>query len=185
MTIQESLIQETYYDVLHVKEDASYEVIRASYRSALLSFHPDKLHNALEITPSTGDKQGDRFIKVQKAWEVLGNSRSRALYDSELQCLRDDAVVAEDMCLTDTVAEVTREVSEFSYPCNCGDSFSISFSELEEMGYEFSTDRGEIYVRSCSDCLPVSIILSCGSCSLRTRLLIPSIARVPVHNPNA
>lgn len=38
-------IEETYYEVLNIKENANFEEIRASYRSAALTLYPDKLLN--------------------------------------------------------------------------------------------------------------------------------------------
>ncbi|GAB2218314.1 hypothetical protein Droror1_Dr00001534 [Drosera rotundifolia] len=182
MITQSNLSQETHYDVLHVKEDASYEVIRASYRSALVSFHPDKLHNASKA-PGSGDEQKDKFYKVQKAWDVLSNSKTRALYDVELQSLRYDTIGADDICLEDMVAEVSSEVCDFYHQCNCGDYFSVSFLELEEMGYELLIVANEILVRA-PDGFPGSIVLSCGSCSLKIQFLISADVRVPLRSPN-
>ncbi|RDX98425.1 hypothetical protein CR513_18656, partial [Mucuna pruriens] len=100
-------IQETHYKVLNVKEDANYEEIRASYRSAVLSLHPDKLLKTSE-TSSSNQTAEERFLKVQKAWEILSNSSSRSFYDKELQILRQDFLaveVADDLSLQDMIIE--------------------------------------------------------------------------------
>ncbi|GMH17709.1 hypothetical protein Nepgr_019550 [Nepenthes gracilis] len=176
MIIHKMSIQETHYDILAVKEDSSYEEIRANYRSALLICHPDKLHNTVNL-PRSGDESGERFMKVQKAWEILSNSSSRAFYDMELQFLR--SVVADDVRLEDMLAEDTGGISELYYRCSCGDYFSIKGYELEEMGCQLSNFGDEISVLT-PDAIPGSIILSCGSCSLKIRLLISIDSRVPV-----
>ncbi|CAN1197472.1 DnaJ homolog subfamily C member 21, partial [Linum perenne] len=74
-------IQETHYEILSVKEGASYEEIRSGYRSAILDSHPDKALNAPQSA-------GSKFLRVQKAWETLSDSRSRAAYDNELRSSR-------------------------------------------------------------------------------------------------
>ncbi len=63
-----------YYRILHVQPDAAFEVIRGSYRALLkeLKMHPDfggDVWNAQVLT---------------EAYEVLGDSKSRASYDREL-----------------------------------------------------------------------------------------------------
>ncbi|GMN35213.1 hypothetical protein TIFTF001_005145 [Ficus carica] len=167
-----SYIQETYYDILSVKEDATHEEIRACYRSAILNSHPDKLQNGYETFPSEESGSGDRFFKVQKAWEVLSNSMSRALYDSELQASRqDDIVAAEDVSLGDMMVEDGGDLVELFYQCRCGDYFSVDSSELGKMGYSLLRDGNNLSLQT-GDGLPASVVLPCGSCSLKVRLLI-------------
>ncbi|XP_038684696.1 uncharacterized protein LOC119984695 isoform X2 [Tripterygium wilfordii] len=118
MLVGKNSIQETYYDILHVKEDASYKEIRVSYRSAILNFHPDKLVKTNEmVNPS--EESGDRFLKVQKAWEILSNSMSRALYDNELQGSRAEIGVAEDVGIYDMMVEDNGDTLVLCYQCQC------------------------------------------------------------------
>jgi len=183
MTLQSKTNSETYYDILHVKENASYEEIRQSYRSALLQSHPDKLLNSIDM-PNSGKDAEDRFVKVQQAWETLSDSRSRALYDSELQSLRSDELFTEDVILEDMTAEDTEEGLEFYYQCRCGDSFLISGSELEEIGCKLHREGDEISV-TIPEALLSCVILPCGSCSLRIRLSIDTSSTVSVHGASS
>jgi diphthamide biosynthesis protein 4 len=171
-------IQETYYDVLSVKEDASYVEIRTSYRSAILNYHPDKLQNTRQASDPE-DESDDRFMKVQKAWEILGNSMSRAVYDSKLRALRQDTEVSEDISLEEMMVEDNGEIFEMFYQCQCGDYFSIDSSEFEKMGYTLSRDECHISIQK-PDALPASVVLPCGSCSLQVRLLINADIKVPI-----
>lgn len=171
MLHRKSCIQETYYDILSVKEDATYEEIRSCYRSSILNTHPDKLQNASDSSPAESGS-GDRFFKVQKAWEILSDSRSRALYDSELRASRqDDIVAAEDVSLEDMAFEDGGDFIELFYQCRCGDYFSVDSLELGKMGYSLLRDGSNISPQT-RDGLPASIVLPCGSCSLKIRLLI-------------
>lgn len=173
MTLHRQSTSETYYDILHVKEDASYDDIRQSYRVALLQSHPDKLHQSFEL-PNSGEDAEDRFMKVQKAWETLGDSRSRALYDNKLRSSRCDDLVADDIALEEMTVEENAGALCFCYECRCGDHFLISSLELEEMGFELCTsDKDEVSVCAPED-FPGCVILPCGSCSLKIRLLISS-----------
>ena len=173
MLLDKNVIHETHYKVLNVKEDSSYEEIRASYRSAILSLHPDKL---LKSSDASGSNQtsGDRFLKVQKAWEVLGDSSSRLFYDSELRSSRRDVStvdVVEDLSLEDMMAEDDGEALELFYQCRCGDYFSIDSLELHKIGYSLLRDESRISILN-NDSLLGLLILPCGSCSLKAHLVI-------------
>nr|DAD41225.1 TPA_asm: hypothetical protein HUJ06_015548 [Nelumbo nucifera] len=163
-------VQKTHYDILSVKEDASYEEIRASYRSAILSAHPDKLRRISEISDPDHESQ-ERFLNIQKAWEVLSNSKSRAAYDCELRASRRDVITAEDVRLDKMIVEDVGEVLELFHQCRCGDYFSVDSSELREMGYSLEKNENKILLRT-PDGIRSSIILPCGSCSLKIRLII-------------
>ncbi|XP_057794529.1 uncharacterized protein LOC131010862 [Salvia miltiorrhiza] len=161
----------THYETIGVKEDASQDEIRKTYRSAILAFHPDKRLDS----SNPQNNLGREFLEVQRAWGVLGDPGSRALYDQELRTLRQEAVGAEDVSIGDMMVVEEEDEDggsfELSYQCRCGDFFSVSSCELDEMGYQFSRIQGEISLHSPSS-LPVSIVLPCGSCSLKVRLVI-------------
>lgn len=174
MLLNNNTLQETHYEVLNVREDANYEEIRTSYRSAALSLHPDKLLKTSE-TSSSDQTSSERFLKVQKAWEILSNSSSRSFYDNQLRSSRKDvlaAEVAEDLTLQDMMVEDAEEAPELFYQCRCGDYFSIDSLELKKMGYNLLKEGSRISVLNVVDTLPGSVILPCGSCSLKARLLI-------------
>lgn len=170
MILGNNPVQRTHYEVIGVKEDASQEEIRKTYRSTILSYHPDKLQKPCE-TSNPELESGEKFLHVQRAWEILSDPRSRALYDSELQTLRQDTVTAEDVRLEDMSIEDDGEWFELSYSCRCGDCFSINSLELTEMGYSVLRDGNEISLRVLGSS-PASVVLPCGSCSLKVRILI-------------
>ncbi|KAK3039417.1 hypothetical protein RJ639_027666 [Escallonia herrerae] len=168
MLFGDTSIHKTHYDILKVKEDASLEEIRTSYRSAILNSHPDKMQKAAETSyPEHG--AGDRFLEIQRAWEILGNLQSRGVYDTKLRALRQDAIDAEDVTFEDLTVEDAGDVVEFLYQCRCSDYYSIDSLELGEMGFVLSRDRSTISLRS-RNALPASVVLPCGSCSLKVRL---------------
>ncbi|GER51403.1 DNAJ heat shock N-terminal domain-containing protein [Striga asiatica] len=168
MVLSNTLVCKTHYEVIGVKEDASQEEIRKIYRTALLNSHPDKMQKSSEP-----HERNNHFLDVQKAWEVLSNPESRALYDNELRKSRLDFVNADDVSLNDMVVEDIGGCFELLYNCRCGDFFSIDSSELEEMGYPFTNNGGdEASLLLANSSLPASVILPCGSCSLKIRLII-------------
>ncbi|WP_135535427.1 J domain-containing protein [Halostella pelagica] len=63
---------ETYYDVLGVSPDASPEEIQSAYREQVKATHPDV---------SDDPDAGDRFKRVVRAEEVLGDESEREQYD--------------------------------------------------------------------------------------------------------
>ncbi|QHO33791.1 hypothetical protein HN51_027436 [Arachis hypogaea] len=139
MLLDKNVIHETHYEVLNVKEDSSYEEIRASYCSAILSLHADKL---LKSSDASGSNQtsGDRFLKAVD--------------------------VAEDLSLEDMMGEDDGEALELFYQCRCGDYFSIDSLELHKMGYSLLRDESRISILN-NDSLLGLLILPCGSCSLK------------------
>lgn len=162
-------IQKTHYDILSVKEDSSHDEIRASYRAAVLDTHPDKLQGRFEVFGHCQDLQ-ERFLQVQKAWEILGDPKSRAIYDNKLQSLRQDSEFADDVKMEEMTVEDDGDVVELFYQCRCGDYFSINSVELTEMGFSF---KGQESKNSWTiDSTLASVVLPCGSCSLKIRLVI-------------
>ncbi|KAK4434450.1 DnaJsubfamily C member 21 [Sesamum alatum] len=170
MILSNNLSQKSHYEIIGVKEDASHEEIRKSYRSAILNYHPDKLQKPCETSDPEPELQ-NRFLEVQRAWETLADPRSRALYDCELRTMRQDAVTADDVSLEDMTIEDAGSCFELSYCCRCGDYFSVDSSELTEMGYRFFRNGSKISLQTPGS-LPTSVILPCGSCSLKVRLHI-------------
>ncbi|PSQ17260.1 hypothetical protein BRD00_08070 [Halobacteriales archaeon QS_8_69_26] len=64
---------ETFYDVLAVDEDATQERITEAYREMVKEHHPDV---------SEAEDAGERFRKIVRAEEVLGDPEERERYDS-------------------------------------------------------------------------------------------------------
>ncbi len=62
-----------YYQTLNVPFDASYEVIKNSYRAFATKFHPDK-HNDDPFFK-------ERFQEIQEAFEILSDKQKREEYD--------------------------------------------------------------------------------------------------------
>lgn len=62
-----------FYEILGVKQDASDDEIKKSYRKLAMKYHPDK---------NPGDKKAEeKFREATEAYEVLMDSQKRAAYD--------------------------------------------------------------------------------------------------------
>lgn len=68
------MTKRTHYQVLHVTEDASQELIEASWRGLVRRFHPD----------SGREASHEKMILVNAAHDVLSDPAKRTEYDAEL-----------------------------------------------------------------------------------------------------
>ena len=66
---------ENYYQMLHVARDATESEVCQAYRDAVRRCHPD-LHPGSHLAR-------ERFLRVQAAFEVLGNPEKRNAYDPD------------------------------------------------------------------------------------------------------
>ncbi|KAJ0970855.1 hypothetical protein J5N97_018814 [Dioscorea zingiberensis] len=154
-----------------VKVDATYDEIRAGYKAAILNSHPDKLLMKPKASQLDHELQ-ERFLFVQKAWEVLSDPTSRANYDVKLQSSRQKLEdFADEVRLEEMTVETASDMKEFSYQCRCGDYFSVTSSELNEMGLSLDK-KGKDISQSATDSSPASVLLPCGSCSLKILLVM-------------
>tara|TARA_B110000483_G_scaffold234438_1_gene304521 strand:+ start:1996 stop:2913 length:918 start_codon:yes stop_codon:yes gene_type:complete len=68
-----------YYNVLNISKDASPEGIKKAYRQLSMKYHPDR-----NPDPSAAIEMG----KINEAYETLGDTNKRHIYDMESSLLR-------------------------------------------------------------------------------------------------
>ncbi|KAK8950681.1 hypothetical protein KSP39_PZI003079 [Platanthera zijinensis] len=151
----------THYEILSVDERASYDEMRENYKAAILTSHPDKVFAKSGENHPSGDQQ-DAFLRVREAWEVLSDPKSRESYDNLLLASRNEVdVVDGEISLEEMMGQAHNDVHELLYQCRCGDFFSITSVELGELvGSVKAAGR------------QASVVLPCGSCSLKIRVII-------------
>ena len=72
------LAPRSHYELLGLRRDASFEAIRAAYRSAILAAHPD-------LGPATERIERERrTVALNAAYTVLKDGAARAAYDARL-----------------------------------------------------------------------------------------------------
>lgn len=69
LTVFDSPLSASAYEVLRVSPDASSDDLRKAYRVRLREAHPDTGGDAAQ------------FVQVQRAWELVGTPEARAAYD--------------------------------------------------------------------------------------------------------
>ncbi|KXG35772.1 hypothetical protein SORBI_3002G227200 [Sorghum bicolor] len=129
------------------------------------------LYEVLSVSEDATYDEIRAAYSVQKAWEILRHPTSRADYDKQLQSSRQNIeIIASEIEVGDMIIESTADTLVLLYPCRCGDYFSITKCELSGMGHLVSGD-GEVELQA-SDSASASIVLGCGSCSLKIKLVI-------------
>lgn len=66
----------SYYDILQLKQNATTNDIKKSFRILALKYHPDK---------NKSKESQEKFLKIVEAYEVLSDENSRRKYDLNLQ----------------------------------------------------------------------------------------------------
>lgn len=69
-----------WYEILGVDPEASEEEIKKAYRDLAKRLHPDHLGNRSESTRRWAE---EKFKKINRAYEVLGNPQKRQQYDAK------------------------------------------------------------------------------------------------------
>ncbi len=72
----------SHYETLGVSPDADTETIRARYRDLARRCHPDRLGPA--ASRREVEEAEEMMSRLNAAWDVLGDPRSRAAYDRSL-----------------------------------------------------------------------------------------------------
>jgi hypothetical protein len=72
MTVMDQL---DHYEVLQISRNAESETVNRVFRILAARYHPDN--------PESGD--AEHFLRLKKAYDVLGNFKARAIYDSHLE----------------------------------------------------------------------------------------------------
>lgn len=123
------------YDVLGCSKESTQEQIKRAYHALALRFHPDKC--ATEFTD-------EKFQRILKAWNILGQSELRKEYDLEL---KQEELDAQSIPIYAKVSlnELADEQGEvFTYPCRCGSKYHVQKEDLKEKNQSIQVP--------CQDC---------------------------------
>ena len=161
----------TLYEALGVSADAETDTIKRAYRAAVLQLHPDKVQQIFPV----GEREDSRmrFQRVQLAWEVLRDRRTRQRYDEALglgagidgdsEGLSDVGQVAIDVDLAEMRCSDATGEYIYSMECRCGRFFKISEDELGasyEIALRDEEDVGRV----------VAVAIGCDGCTCFIRV---------------
>ncbi|MBA3750309.1 MAG: J domain-containing protein [Nitrosopumilus sp.] len=66
------MLSTSYYEILQIKQDATDDEVKKSFRILALKYHPDK---------NKTSESKEKFLKIVEAYEVLSDESSRKKYD--------------------------------------------------------------------------------------------------------
>ena len=75
---------ENYYEILEVSKNASQEVIEKAYKVLAKKYHPDMNEEENKIWA------GEKFKKINEAYEILSNEDKKKIYDTELEANEEE-----------------------------------------------------------------------------------------------
>ncbi|KAF2069699.1 hypothetical protein CYY_008985 [Polysphondylium violaceum] len=133
-TASETTVSLNYYEILNVQQNADYKEIKKSFSALILQYHPDKNNSNSNSSGSTlDDKDKNKYLEIQKAWEVLRDDDKRKQYDSELlEQGRQKYSVSDEVDIDDMELVMDEEdgCDYYSYPCRCGSKYTITEDDL-------------------------------------------------------
>ena len=74
------MVEQNWYAVLGITSSATASEIKAAFRKLAHIYHPDKNSNPIYF---------EQFKQIKNAYEILGNTESKRLYDKSIQLERN------------------------------------------------------------------------------------------------
>ena len=72
-------MNQNYYDILQINQNASPEIIEKAYKTLAKKYHPD-------LQEESNKKEAEEILKeINEAYEILSNPEKKALYDQNLK----------------------------------------------------------------------------------------------------
>ena len=97
---------EDHYKTLGVSRNATLQEIQKSYRTLAKKYHPDTKNNIPE------NVKEDMIRKLNAAYQVLSNDKSRTIYDYDLKSYEADALREENLRRQQEAEKKRREEEE-------------------------------------------------------------------------
>ena len=141
--IQKSCNMEDLYKQLDIDRNASHSQVKQAYQKLALIYHPDK------NVKNENAELSEKFVKIDKAWKILGDMESRKMYDAKWKQreMAQEWPIQEDV----HIEEFEEEEEEQCYWTECRCS-------------------GQYILRQLDVDIKVNFAL-CNSCSLCIRVL--------------
>lgn len=172
----------TYYDVLGVSRESTYDEIKTAFHQLARSCHPDKtaVTTVFDGSTSTGtSSEGSttatnsntvhQFRQIQQAWEILRDETRRKLYNQELEqeILREKAkrgglVPLQWSDLEEAQEEDTGDTIHV-YDCRCGEELVLEDNIMKsQTGSDSLTTTA---LKAATDAITATtILMECPGC---------------------
>ena len=120
------------YEVLRVPRLADKNDIKEAYMKLARVYHPDK-----RLGPAASNSGGnvdadDSFIRIQRAWEILGDDFLKAMYDVHLAHEQLRVRCSDKMDNIVPLEEFNHEDDLYFKECRCGDRFTVTESDIND-----------------------------------------------------
>jgi diphthamide biosynthesis protein 4 len=115
-----------YYSLLGITRSASYDTIKAAYRSALFRLHPDKRKLDDPTPPANIGLLHDAFLTLSS--ETLRTAYDEHLEKNSLSPRPSQVVSLEEFDCSEGSDDA---ISIWSLACRCGGKFKITEDDLE------------------------------------------------------
>lgn len=113
--IENNSDKESYYNILGISPNSSYEEIKKAYRKLSLDNHPDRNNDNKE--------KCEKFKKITTAYKILNSESDRKEYDNTL----NNNLITKDNNIINTISNIINSINYESFIKNCVNSESIIF----------------------------------------------------------
>ena len=126
-----------YYEILEVDKKASPEIIDKAYKTLAKRYHPD-MH-----VENKKDWAEENFKKINEAYEVLSNEKTRIVYDNELASSSIDySAKYQELCRQQEILKQELEILRQKY-----NSSNIYNNNNSNSSHNPNTNYNNIYYK--------------------------------------
>lgn len=114
---------EDLYHILQSDPKSTREQLKQNFKQLALQHHPDKNQCT----------DGSFFVKLNNAWEILGNEEMRHEYDVRWRerCTVQDLPIQEEVEFSEFYAEDCEGEEVYKYQCRCGGDFTVTETDAK------------------------------------------------------
>ena len=153
---------DTHYDILGVRENATHAEIKTAYRNLLRRLHPDTVSTLSSQLREESEEVTKRIIE---AYSILSDSKRRSQYDDRLSLLRRP----NDLSGAKTISREKNSVRPPGYRCDvCGSvsgaagvcaKCSLSRSQAHVSGPVYRSELIKAAILTCSAALISALMI--------------------------
>ncbi len=120
------------YEVLRVPRTADKNDIKEAYMKLARIYHPDKRLGHAASNGNDNVSADESFIRIQRAWEILGDDSLKAKYDLHIAHEQLRVHCNDKMDNIIPLNEFIHENDVYFKVCRCGDRFTVTESDIND-----------------------------------------------------